>query len=206
MIRIWVHSLLPGVRRRIASSSQRRSLYLTFDDGPHPSVTPEVLGLLQKYGAHATFFLVGQKAIEHRSLAREIVAAGHLLGNHSFTHRRFSTLPQQEQWSEVMRANEALAAIDEVATHPFRPPYGVAPLRLLHRLARAGIRTEYWSVDSHDFKHNSQASVTRLQPGRVRAGDLILLHDDHSTVLEVLRSCLPVWAEAGFQHPTTAEA
>lgn len=206
MIRIWVHSLLPGVRRRIAANSQRRALYLTFDDGPHPSVTPEVLELLQKYRAHATFFLVGQHAIEHRSLAREIVAAGHLLGNHSFSHRRFSTLAQQEQWSEVMRANEALASIDDAASHPFRPPYGIAPLRLLRRLARAGIRTEYWSVDSHDYKHNSQASVERLQLDRVRTGDLILLHDDHSTVLEVLRQCLPVWSEAGFQLPTTAEA
>jgi peptidoglycan/xylan/chitin deacetylase (PgdA/CDA1 family) len=200
MKRAWLHSLLPGVRRRIAGGP-RCALYLTFDDGPDPAVTPDVLKLLHEFGAHATFFVIGQKVLEYPSLAAQIVAGGHRLGNHSFTHRRLSTLPWREQLLEVTRTEQALRTIDGASTHPFRPPYGVASMALLGRLRIAGIHTEYWSVDSNDFRHDCAASVELLVRRDFRSGDVILMHDDHGSVVDILRSCLPAWAAAGFEHP-----
>jgi peptidoglycan/xylan/chitin deacetylase (PgdA/CDA1 family) len=179
-------------------------VYLTFDDGPDPAVTPEVLALLREFGAHATFFLIGEKLIEHRALAARIAADGHLLGNHSFTHRRLTSLTRREQLLEVTRTNDVLREIDGAATHPFRPPYGIAPVALLCRLRLAGIRTEYWSVDSNDYRHDSSASITRLSGDELEPGDIVLMHDDHPTVLDILKACLPAWAAAGLEHPTTA--
>src|SRR4051812_11976189 len=106
MKRIRLHSLLPGVRRRIGGPAGRSAVYLTFDDGPDPAVTPEVLALLREFGAHATFFVIGEKVLGHRALAERIVADGHQLGNHSFTHRRLTSLPRREQLLEVARTNE----------------------------------------------------------------------------------------------------
>jgi peptidoglycan-N-acetylglucosamine deacetylase len=205
MKRIRLQSLLPGVRRRIGGQAARNAVYLTFDDGPDPSVTPEVLALLRDFGARATFFLIGEKAIEHRALAARIAAEGHLLGNHSFTHRRLTSLDWREQLHEVSRTNEVLREIDRAPLHPFRPPYGIASVALLCRLRVAGIRTEYWSLDSNDYRHDSSASIARLSREAPEPGDILLMHDDHPTVLDILKTCLPAWAAAGFKHPTTAD-
>jgi peptidoglycan/xylan/chitin deacetylase (PgdA/CDA1 family) len=201
MKRIRLQSLLPGVRRRIAAAAGN-AVYLTFDDGPDPAVTPEVLAVLREFGARATFFLIGAKAVQQRALAARIAAEGHLLGNHSFTHRRLTSLSAREQLEEITRTNDILREIDGAAVHPFRPPYGIASTGLLLRLNRAGIRTEYWSVDSHDYRHDSKDSIARLSSGHPGAGDIVLMHDDHPAVLDVLRSCLPAWAARGFKHPT----
>jgi peptidoglycan/xylan/chitin deacetylase (PgdA/CDA1 family) len=178
-------------------------VYLTFDDGPDPAVTPEVLALLRDFGARATFFLIGEKTIEQRALAARIAAEGHLLGNHSFTHRRLTSLAWQEQLHEVTRTNEVLRQIDGAPVHPFRPPYGIASAALLCRLRLAGIQTEYWSLDSNDHRHDSSASIARLSRETTVPGDIVLMHDDHPTVLDILRACLPAWAAAGFKHLTT---
>jgi peptidoglycan/xylan/chitin deacetylase (PgdA/CDA1 family) len=199
MKRIWLQSLLPGVSRRIVGADQ--ALYLTFDDGPDPHITPQVLDVLQEFGARATFFMIGGKVLEHRSLAEQIVARGHLLGNHSFSHRRLTGLTWAEQLQEVTRTEAALRSIDGLPTHPFRPPYGVASVVLIARLRLAGIRTMYWSVDSRDFRHDSAASIAILSGNNVKSGDVVLLHDDHVTAVEVLRGCLPQWSAAGFKHP-----
>ena len=204
MTRIWLQSLLPGVRRRRRGKSDSKILYLTFDDGPDPAVTPAVLDLLQQFEARATFFLIGQKALMHRALVADMAARGHLLGNHSFTHPRMTCLPMKEQLLEVTRTNAALESIDGMSSHPFRPPYGLASLALLSRLNSAGIRTEYWSIDSKDFRHDSDASISLLRGGSIEGGDVVLMHDDHDTVLDILRTCLQLWADAGFKHSTLA--
>jgi peptidoglycan/xylan/chitin deacetylase (PgdA/CDA1 family) len=198
--------MLPGVSRRIPGNPSERALHLTFDDGPDPAVTPAVLDLLEEFSARATFFLIGAKAVEHRALAAQIVARGHVIGNHAFSHRKLTDLSWTEQLQEVIKTEEALTSIDGRHTHPFRPPYGMASFALIARLRLRGMQTMYWSVDSQDFRHDSAASSRRLAAEKLRSGDVVLMHDDHVTAVDLLRRCLPEWAAAGFRHPAASSS
>ncbi len=203
MNRISIYSMLPRVYRRISASPESRPLYLTFDDGPDPEVTPRVLDLLDRHEARGTFFVVGERASRHRDLVREIAARGHAIGNHSFTHNRFEQLSLVRQIDEVKRTEALLAELEisSAAPHPFRPPHGRASIRLLLTLARQGYETMFWSVDSKDYAHDAARSIALLS-GHLRVdGDIVLMHDDHRTVLDVLDALLPRWAAAAVTHP-----
>jgi peptidoglycan/xylan/chitin deacetylase (PgdA/CDA1 family) len=204
MNRLSLYALLPRVHRRFPGASER-PLYLTFDDGPDPDVTPRVLDELERYGARGTFFVVGERARRYPNIVADIISRGHDLGNHSFSHRRFDALPLSAQIAEVERTDEVLREFSRTARSPFRPPHGRASVRLLVALALRRYRTILWSVDSKDYARDGAASIARLT-GRVTVGDVVLLHDDHATAVEVLRDRLPVWAASGHSHPTIASA
>jgi peptidoglycan/xylan/chitin deacetylase (PgdA/CDA1 family) len=199
--RIFLYSLLPGVRRRSKAGTDSPALYLTFDDGPDPDVTPRILDVLEEWRAHATFFVIGEKAQRHPALVKQIAARGHALGNHSFSHRRFGELLTVEQLSEIWRTDALLAAVDGKRSHPFRPPHGRAPIALLLNLVSRGHRTVLWSIDSTDYGHDAVKSIARLSESHVKDGDIVLMHDDHRTALEVLAAVLPKWSAAGLSHP-----
>src|ERR1700761_5407059 len=103
---VWqMVSLASAGRVRTRFRPRRKVLYLTFDDGPHPQNTPQLMSLLERYGARATFFLVGSKVQPQQELVRALVGAGHRLGNHSYSHRRLSTLSVSETFDELARAD-----------------------------------------------------------------------------------------------------
>jgi peptidoglycan/xylan/chitin deacetylase (PgdA/CDA1 family) len=204
MNRLSLYALLPRVHKRFSGASER-PLYLTFDDGPDPEVTPRVLDELDRHGARGTFFVVGERARQHPNILAEIVARGHDLGNHSFSHHRFDALPLGAQIAEVEQTDELLRQFRSTERSPFRPPHGRANVRLLVELGIRRYRTIFWSVDSKDYAHDCAASIARLS-GRVKAGDVVLLHDDHATAVDVLRDRLPAWAAAGHSHPTITSA
>jgi peptidoglycan/xylan/chitin deacetylase (PgdA/CDA1 family) len=201
--RLSVYSLFPRVYRRLAASSGR-PLYLTFDDGPNPEVTPRVLDELDRHGARGTFFVVGERAMENMRLLQEIVARGHDLGNHSFSHHKFDALPFAAQIAEVERTDDVLREVSGIDRNPFRPPHGRTSARLLMALALRRYPTVFWSIDSKDYVHDPRASIEHLAGASVAAGDVILLHDDHITALDVLRDRLPVWSAGGHSYATVA--
>ena len=117
----------------------RRTLHLTFDDGPHPAHTAELLDLLAEHGATATFFVIGEQAERHPDMMRRIVQGGHMLGNHSWSHPRFETLGLDAQREEIARTDKLLSDHDGRMRHDFRPPRGVLPRRRwAPRLATVG--------------------------------------------------------------------
>jgi peptidoglycan-N-acetylglucosamine deacetylase len=205
MDRLRLYSLLPRVHRRLTAASERR-IYLTFDDGPDPEVTPRVLDELERHGARGTFFVIGERAEKYPRVVEDVVARGHAVGNHSYSHRRFAALPLSAQLAEVERTDEVLRDLSKKSRSPFRPPHGRASPRLLLALALRRYRTIFWSVDSKDYAHDGGASIARLTANNVTDGDVVLLHDDHVTAVEVLRDRLPAWAAAGHSHPTIVSA
>lgn len=194
----WV--LTRGARRGGA-------LYLTFDDGPHPQHTPTLLDLLAAHRARATFFLIGQQAERHPELVERIVRAGHLLGNHSWSHPQFDRLDLAAQREEIERTDRLLTGFDGRARHDFRPPRGVMPRPMVFDCIRRGRRIAYWSYDSLDYSQRPApeliASAQRAPP---RPGDILLMHDDGGLSLELLRTMLPAWAAAGFAFEPLAPA
>ncbi|MCX6243643.1 MAG: polysaccharide deacetylase family protein [Bacteroidetes bacterium] len=151
--------------------TQEKVLYLTFDDGPVPGITPEVLRILQERNVMATFFVVGENVKKHPDVFRLIIAAGHAVGNHTFHHLNGWKTPPAMYVEDVMRCNEYLT------TKLFRPPYGrFTPSQ--YYLLRKQYRFILWSVLSGDYnrKITPEQCLSNVLENSV-PGSIIVFHD-----------------------------
>jgi peptidoglycan/xylan/chitin deacetylase (PgdA/CDA1 family) len=193
-----LHCLPLGVVSTRAAHDEK-TLYLTFDDGPHPDYTPALLELLREYGVKATFFLIGREAERYPQLVERIVEEGHVLGNHSYSHPMFDALTHTEQWVEVERTDEVLSSFDGRLHHRFRPPRGVFSLMLALRFAFSHRKLAYWSYDTLDYQGRAPDELAaRLRAQPPRAGDVMLMHDDSDCSRRMLEQLLPEWQQHGF--------
>jgi len=170
----WFH---PAVRR---FASADKSVWLTFDDGPDERLTPQVLALLQKHEARATFFVIGQRASAAPELVRQIDAAGHQLANHTFTHPagRFWCLPSRAIRREVTRCNQALQAITGEQPSFFRAPVGMVSPALAPALQENALTLIGWSARGFDACAGSSEGILRHLLRDLRPGSIILLHPE----------------------------
>jgi peptidoglycan/xylan/chitin deacetylase (PgdA/CDA1 family) len=177
-----------------------RELYLTFDDGPDPQHTPALLDLLRQHQVRATFFLIGSKAEREPQLVRRMLAEGHRLGNHSYTHPDFNRLSLAGKMAEIDRTDRVLETFDGSRHHGVRPPSGAFSLALTLRLARERRRLMYWSYDSLDYQRRPPAElVTAMRARPPRPGDVMLMHDDGDCCIRMLETLLPQWRSEGFE-------
>ncbi len=190
---------LPDAWVLTAGARTRQVLYLSFDDGPHPEHTPPLLDLLAGHGVRATFFLIGERAERHPAIVRRIVAEGHHLGNHSWSHPEFERIGAAERRGEIERTDRLLRRFDGLERHDFRPPRGATPPGLLLDCLRRGQRLAYWSYDSLDYSHREpEALVANILRQPVEAGDVILMHDDSAHSRHMLEALLPRWKADGY--------
>ncbi|MCC6153483.1 MAG: polysaccharide deacetylase family protein [Candidatus Hydrogenedentes bacterium] len=161
--------------RRVATSG---AAYLTFDDGPNPSVTPMLLDLLAKYRVKATFFVIGEKAERNPDLIARIVAEGHAIGEHSYRH--LSAL-RSSPWRIARDLLRGAVALDTIGVPSqkrlFRPPYGKLNLGSLVYLLRARRRTAFWTIDPQDFMSTTGKDVAEYILENLNKGSVVLLHD-----------------------------
>jgi peptidoglycan-N-acetylglucosamine deacetylase len=197
---------LPDSLATTRESTRERVAYLTFDDGPDPDYTPRVLDLLGEHGARASFFLIGQRIEKHPEVVERIVAEGHLIGNHSYSHPHFDRLALDAQLGEIERTDGLLGQFDRRTRHRFRTPRGVVPFGLLWHFARIRRRITYWSRDSLDYQDRSVDDlVGRLRQDSVRNGEVVLMHDDSDRAGNVLKTMLPEWKAQGFSMDALPE-
>lgn len=197
---------LPDSLATTRGPSRERVAYLTFDDGPDPVFTPPLLDLLGEHGARASFFLIGQRIEKHPEVVRRIVAEGHLIGNHSYSHPHFDRLALDAQLGEIERTDALLGEFDKRARHRFRTPRGVVPFGLLWHFARIRRCITYWSRDSLDYQDRSVDDlVGLLRRDAVRNGDVVLMHDDSARAENVLKTMLPEWKAQGFSMQALPE-
>lgn len=190
---------LPDSMVLAAMPGGARHLYLTFDDGPDPRHTPALLDLLQQHQVCATFFLIGAKIEAHPQLVRRMLAEGHGLGNHSYSHPDFSRLSLAGKMSEIDRTDRLLDGFDGIRHHGVRPPSGAFSAALTLRLARERRRLMYWSYDSLDYQRRPPAElVAAMRAKPPRAGDVVLMHDDSDCCIRMLETLLPQWRAEGF--------
>jgi peptidoglycan/xylan/chitin deacetylase (PgdA/CDA1 family) len=172
--------LAPPGRVRTRGPADGASLYLTFDDGPDPQHTPVLLDALAAAGARATFFVVGTAAERYPDLVRRIVAEGHTLGSHSYSHSSPRKTSARVLLDEVERSARLLAGIVGFAPRLFRPPRGQLSAAKLAGLLLAGQDIVLWNVDPRDFNCASADDLlAALRYHDLRGGDIVLLHDDH---------------------------
>ena len=163
---------------RSDAAAAANAVVLTFDDGPDPEVTPEVLRLLDARGALATFFCIGEHAARHRELTKEIAASGHRLENHSYRHENgfFFHFPRTLD-REIGRCQDELERASGRRPSFFRAPAGIRSPLLEPALTRAGLRLVSWTRRGFDTVSTDPAAVTSRLTRGLAAGDIVLLHD-----------------------------
>jgi peptidoglycan/xylan/chitin deacetylase (PgdA/CDA1 family) len=181
----------PNLVRLPETAARRAEVALTFDDGPDPEVTPRVLDALDAAGLRASFFLIGERAVRHPAIVREVVRRGHEVGNHSHRHSTaFGWYGLARTRREIERAQAAIADAAGVAPVFFRAPFGMRNPLLDPALARLGLRLVSWTRRGFDtVAGDPQRVADRLARG-LAAGDILLLHDG----IAVRRRAVPAHA------------
>ncbi|TDC54285.1 polysaccharide deacetylase family protein [Micromonospora sp. KC207] len=169
---------------------------LTFDDGPDPQYTPQVLALLRKYGVTATFCVVGENAQNHPDLIQAIVADGHTLCNHSWGHDELlGRRPTDVIRADLLRTNAAIrAAVPDASIAYFRQPGGAWTYRVVSVAEELGLIPLHWTVDPSDWRAPGAARIARTVSAETRPGSIVLLHDaggDRQGTVDALNSLLP---------------
>jgi peptidoglycan/xylan/chitin deacetylase (PgdA/CDA1 family) len=158
-------------------------LYLTFDDGPDGTYTPQILELLNRYGAKATFFVLGEQASFFPDLIRSEAKAGHHVASHGYAHRAFDDLSRDQLYREIQRTEQLLreAAGDLFAwdgdVHFVRPPYGLTDEGMQEHIAGFGYVVVMWDVDSQDWQLPGADYIAWHVLSEVQPGDIVLMHD-----------------------------
>jgi peptidoglycan/xylan/chitin deacetylase (PgdA/CDA1 family) len=150
---------------------------LTFDDGPDPEFTPRVLETLAHYGIRATFNVMGYNAIHHQDLLNEVVAAGHELGNHTWTHKDLSTIGARETAREIRRGREVIEELTSVPVRYFRPPRGELNGAAVRIVAEEGNDILMWSITGSVRGRERPEEVTRFVLSKLEPGAIIDFHD-----------------------------
>ncbi len=156
----------------IAPPTGNRVVYLTFDDGPSGIYTKQVLALLARYNAKATFFQLGQQGAAYPSLVRAVKLAGHKVGNHTYSHPMLTRLTDYGIRSQISRTDAVLGA-----TRCVRPPYGDRSLRVDAVIRSMGKNEVMWTLDPVDWSRPGWGAIVYRVESRVRTGSVILMHD-----------------------------
>lgn len=156
---------------------KKQSVALTFDDGPSPLSTPMLLTLLSKFDYKATFFVIGKKARRHPDLIRQILAAGHSIGNHSYRHDNLLMLRSTKQLSRDIRKTQEAIAENGIRPLFFRPPVGISNPRLKSVLHRENLQAVSFSCRAYDRGNKDITNLAERLMKKIRPGDIILLHD-----------------------------
>jgi peptidoglycan/xylan/chitin deacetylase (PgdA/CDA1 family) len=152
-------------------------VYLTFDDGPDPEWTPRVLDVLDKEGAKATFFAIGQQAQQSPDLIRRIHDAGHAVGNHTFSHRHPWFMSQRTARAQVRDGANAISDVLGLEPKFYRPPHGRERACMNDEAHRCGEQIVLWNVSAIDWGPLGAADSIEKRLDTVKGGDIVLMHD-----------------------------
>ncbi len=153
------------------------TLALTFDDGPSPLYTPRVLAVLARHGVQATFFMLGSNVVKYPDTVRQVVAAGHALGNHSWSHPNLGTLGPAQVRDQIRRTQDAIGRIAGRRPVLFRAPGGHFAPAAMAECAALGLRPISWSVDPEDWSNPGSRRIADRVLADARTGSIVLNHD-----------------------------
>ncbi|MFE2109490.1 polysaccharide deacetylase family protein [Kitasatospora sp. NPDC059463] len=184
-----------------AQAAPAKVVYLTFDDGPSPRYTPQVLALLSQYGVRATFFEIGQNVAANPAVTRQVSAQGHSVQNHSWSHPDLRRLSRAALQDQVTATDARIRAQTGTTPTCLRPPYGGVNATVRAASAGLGKSIQLWSVDPQDWARPGRAAIERRVLGAVKPGSVILLHDgggDRSQTVAALPAVLRTLKSRGY--------
>lgn len=189
-------------------SRDKKIIALTFDDGPHPKETNEILNVLKKYNIKATFFIAGKHANWYSKPLIRASDEGHELGNHTFSHPDISKLNKNQLEKEILECEEMLIKLTGQKTKLFRPPYGSYDKDVLEEIAKKyGYKIVLWTtLDAKDWKNPGANKISDTIVNNAKNGDIVLLHDYATeNTVEALDILIPKMLEKGYKFATVSE-
>lgn len=193
----------------IRGNQTQKQIIFTFDAGSGVQSAQTILAVLEKYNLKATFFITGAFAEKNRQLVKEIVAAGHELGNHTFTHPRLTQISDEQITAELEKTDSLIEEITGRTTRPyFRPPYGDRDQRVLDVAAQAGYRSVYWTVDALDWKENQGETAAQVKArilSNLKPGTIFLMHLGDNLTGQILDEVLGEIQKQGYAVKSLSE-
>lgn len=176
-------------------------LALTYDDGPS-KYTQELLDVLKENNSAATFFVLGLQVNKNKEVISRMIEEGNQIGNHSFDHKRLTTLSDEELYNQINKTDNLLYEAALYKPYVMRPPYGSTTEELIEKLQKPIVN---WSIDTRDWESRNAEAITQIILDNVKDGDIILMHDLYETSLEASKAVIPELIKRGYQLVTVSE-
>jgi len=198
----------PMVITRLKPEGGERVIALTFDDGPWPTYTEQILGILDREDVKATFFMLGKQVRRNRDLAAKVAAAGHEIGNHSLSHVYMSGASAQVALSEIENCQAEIERTTGVTPTWFRPPGGYTSPAVWHQTRESKVKLITWTVDPQDYRCSSPVVLASRVIDSVEPGSVILLHDgggNRECTVKALTTIIRELKDRGYTFVTLDE-
>lgn len=179
-----------------------KQIALTFDDGPHPYYTEQLLDGLKDRGVSATFFVTGEHASLHPDIIGRMAKEGHLIGNHTYSHMQLTSNNREEFKQELLRTNEVITGITGKEVVYVRPPYGSWDKKFETEINMFPV---LWSVDPLDWCSDNVACITNNVVTKVKENDIILMHDYYASSVTAALEIVDELKKQGFVFVTVEE-
>ncbi|MEE1131667.1 MAG: polysaccharide deacetylase family protein [Caryophanon sp.] len=180
----------------------KKRVAITFDDGPHETVTPQILDTLKKYNVKATFYVLGQRVVNNPYLARRILDEGHEIGNHTWSHPDLVKQKDEIISDEYNRTTDIIVQATGALPSSFRAPYGSINARVASLVP---LKNVLWSIDTLDWKHRDPEQTLQIVNNLLHNNAIILMHDIHQPTADALDSVLASIQAAGYEMVTISE-
>lgn len=185
--------------------NKKKLIALTFDDGPDPDVTPQILKTLKKHEAKATFFMLVNSAEKYPKIAKQVANNGHEIANHTYTHVNLAKVKRSRIEKELAHAKEKLESITERPVKLFRPPYGEYNQAVVEVAHNSEQHIIMWSVDPQDWRHKNKNKIYQNIMQNSNPGSIVLMHDIHQATADALPKILKDLKEQGYEFVTVSE-
>lgn len=192
-------------QNRLQFAPDGKFISLTFDDGPHPIVTPAILDALKELNIKATFFLVGYCIDNNKDVAIRMFDEGHELANHTYSHKDLRKLSPSDMATQIDLVNAQIFDITGEQPKLFRPPYGFMDDNLSNTLKYRNMGLALWSVDPLDWKFRNKDSIKNHILSNTKNGSVILMHDIYTTTLEATLELAKELQSEGYEFLTMTE-
>jgi len=192
-------------RELMRGNPNAKSVALTFDDGPHPQFTPQILAILKKYNVKATFFVVGKMAKQYPNLIKQEAAAGHVVGNHTYDHVNLTKIPLGDISIQWQKGNDVIKRILGQPPCFCRPPGGDYDRAVITAASANGLTTVLWTDDPGDYAKPGDRVIEERVLRRIDNGGIVLIHDGIQQTIDVLPQIIEHLQKRGFKFQTVAE-
>lgn len=191
--------------RSLNAPANRKYIALTFDDGPHHTLTPQILDILRTEGAKGTFFVVGNRAETYPDLLSRMVAEGHDVGNHTWNHISLAKNTTDTDLKSLMKTQNTITGITGKRCNLVRPPYGATSSRVKAMLQENGWHQILWDSDSRDWQNKNPDVILYRVMKSVEPGGIILFHDIHPGAAKMLPTLIKAFKSEGYRFVTINE-
>jgi peptidoglycan/xylan/chitin deacetylase (PgdA/CDA1 family) len=179
---------------------ENTGIALTFDDGPDPNITPQILKILEQHNLTGTFFIIGKKADTHPELLKEIHQKGHIIGNHSFSHSPYLPFFSTNKLkADIQHCSDIIKTLTGSETQLFRPPFGVTNPRYAKMLKQLELQSIGWNIRSLDTIFKSPKQLFKRITKKIEKGSILLFHDTQQVTLQTLPELIRYCEEEGIK-------